>query len=101
MCNRNYDLYRIIIKYSLHNGNTTLGENVRYFMHKNNIAITEWLEKSIHCIKKFKYVKYNFDAECYYVGTTIRELCEARDNGCPQFLECSDILLMIDLLCTN
>ena len=28
------------------------------------------------------YVKNNFDIECYYVGTTVRELCEARDNGC-------------------
>ena len=29
----------------------------------------------------------NFDEESFYVGTTIRELCEARDHCCPQFLE--------------
>ena len=100
--NSNYDLYRTIIKYSLHNGNTTLGENVRYFMHKYNIFFTEWFENINTLYKKIDlYVKNNFDAECYYVGTTVRELCEARDNGCPQFLERSDILRMIDILCTN
>ena len=44
MHNSNYDLYRTIIKYSLHYGNTTLGENVRYFMHKYNIVFTDWFE---------------------------------------------------------
>ena len=32
--NSGYDIYRTIIKNSLHNRNTTLGENVRYFIHK-------------------------------------------------------------------
>ena len=47
------------------------------------------------------YVNNNFDAECYYVGATVRELCEARDNCYPQFFERSDILQIIDMLCTN
>ena len=42
--NSGYDIYRTIIKYSLHNRNTTLGENVRYFMHKYNIVFTDWFE---------------------------------------------------------
>ena len=47
-------------------------------------------------------VKQNFDAESFCVGTTIRELCEARDNCCPQFFERSELLLrMIDMLCTK
>ena len=29
--------------------------------------------------------KIQFDAEFYYVGATVRELCEASDNGCPHF----------------
>ena len=102
MFNSNYDLYRSIIKYSLHNSNTTLGENVRNFMHKYNIVFTEWFENINTLYKKIDiYVKNNFDAECYYVRTTVRELCEARDNGCPQFLDRSDILQTIDMLCTN
>ena len=30
----------------------------------------------------------------------VRELCEARDNCSSQFFERSDILRMIDMLCT-
>ena len=71
-------------KYSLHYCNTTLGENVRYFMHKYNIVFTDWFEYINTLYKKINiYVKNNFDAECYYVRTTVRELCEARDSGCP------------------
>ena len=71
-------------------------------MHKYNIACTDWFE-NINTLYKMidMYVKTNFDAEGYYVGTTVRELCEARDNCCPQFFERSDILRMIDMLCTN
>ena len=42
------------------------------------------------------YAKHNFDTESYYVGTTMRELYEVRDNCCPQFLERSELLRMID-----
>ena len=45
------------------------------------------------------YVKHNFNAESFYVGTTIRELCEARDNFCPQFFERGE--RMIDVLSPN
>ena len=43
------------------------------------------------------YAKHNFDAESFYVGTMIRELCKARDNcnSCPQFFERSELLRMI------
>ena len=73
-------------------------------MHKYNIVYTEWFKNSNTLYKKIEihvYVKNNFNAECYYVGTTIRELCEARDNGCQQFLDRSDTLQMIDMLDTN
>ena len=62
-------------------------------MYNYNIVFTEWSE-NINTLYKMMdiYVKNNFDAECYYVGTTVRELCEARDYGCPQFLVRSDII---------
>ena len=41
------------------------------------------------------YVKHNRDAELFYEGTTIRELCEARDNCCPQFFEQGELLQMM------
>ena len=71
-------------------------------MHKYNMVFTK-LYKYINTLYKKidMYVNNNFDAECYYVGTTVRELCEARDNCYPQFFERSDILLIIDMLCTN
>ena len=47
------------------------------------------------------YVKHNFDAELFYLGTTIRELCEARDNYCPQFFERGELLKIMDVLCTK
>ena len=49
------------------------------------------------------YVKHNFDAESFYVGTTIRELCEARDNCCPRFIDRGELLQIMDELhvCTK
>ena len=32
-------LYNKIVKYSMHNASSTLGENVRYFMHKYNLTL--------------------------------------------------------------
>ena len=88
--------------YYLHNRNTTLGENVRYFMHKYNIVFTDWFENIDILYNKIDmYVKHNFDAESFYVGTTIRELCEARDNCCPQFFDRSELLQILDELCTK
>ena len=47
-------------------------------MHKYNIVFTDWFENiNILHNKIDMYVKHNFDAESFYVGTTIRELCEA------------------------
>ena len=70
-------------------------------MHKYDIVFIEWFENINTLYNKVDiYVKNNFDAECYYVGSMVKELCEARDNGCPQFLDRSDILQMIDMLCT-
>ena len=43
------------------------------------------------------YVKHNFDAEPFFVGTMIGELCESRDNCCSQFFERGELLRMIDV----
>ena len=100
--NSGYDRYKTIIINSLHNRNTTLGENVRYFMHKYDIVFTDWFENINILYNKIDiYVQQNFDAESIYVGNTIRELCEARDNCCSQFFERGELLQMIDVLCTK
>ena len=35
-------LFRRIIRYSMHNSDTTIGENVRYFMYKYKIVYDDW-----------------------------------------------------------
>ena len=91
---------RIIIIYSLHNRNTTFGQNVRCFMYKYNIDFTDWFDNINILFNKIDmYVKHNFDSESFYVGNAIRELCEARDNCCSQFFERDELLQMMDVLC--
>ena len=41
MLNSEYELYNKIVKYSMHNANSTLGENVRYFMYKYNLTLDD------------------------------------------------------------
>ena len=42
MLNSEWELYNKIVKYSMHNANSTLGENVRYFMYENNLTLDDW-----------------------------------------------------------
>ena len=37
-----YPLHQTIMQYSLNNMASTLGKNVRYFMHKYDIIVNEW-----------------------------------------------------------
>ena len=88
-----YDLYRTITKYSLRNRNTILGENKPYFMQKYNTVFIDMFENINILYKKIDmYAKHNFGENFFYVGTTIKQLCEARDNCCPQLFEQSELL---------
>ena len=40
--NRDNVLFSRIIRYSMHNSDTTIGENVRYFMYKYKIIYKDW-----------------------------------------------------------
>ena len=42
MLDSKYELYNTILKYSVHNANSTLGENVRNFMCKYNLSLDDW-----------------------------------------------------------
>ena len=49
--NVEYELYNKIVKYSMHNANSTLGENVRYFMYKYNsicLLVSNTFNSSLH-----------------------------------------------------
>ena len=50
--NSNYALYSNILRLSLQNGNSTMGENVRYLMHKYDI-VNKILT---YCIVKLNYI---------------------------------------------
>ena len=91
--------FRINIVY---NSDTTMGENIRYFMYKYNILYNDWYGNLGNI-----YVKIdtnvrsitNYDNIC--IAGAIRELCEASDSGVPQFVDATQLNSMIDILCTK
>ena len=81
MINGENKLYGSIVKLSLYNNSTTLGENVRYFMYKYKFYDYEWYD-SIHVIfKKIdRYVLSHLDEDVQCDAAAIRELCESLDS---------------------
>ena len=51
LMNSEHILFNNIIKFSLFNMSTTIGENIKYFMYKYNITISDWYN-SFSCIDK-------------------------------------------------
>ena len=45
--NSRYALYSNILRFSLQNDNSTMGENVRYLMHKYDIVNSAWININI------------------------------------------------------
>ena len=95
-------LFSRIIRYSMHNSDTTIGENVRYFMYKYKIVYDDWfndLSNIFNTIDSHIQNTTQLDAVC--LAGAIRELCESRDSGIVQFVDRNQICNMIDLLCTR
>ena len=42
MLNSDYELYNKIVKYFMHNANSTLSEKDRYFKYKYNLTLNDW-----------------------------------------------------------
>ena len=81
MLNSEYELYNKIVKYSMHNANSTLGENVRYFMYKYNLTLDDWNQNINNIYKKVDmYVNNHADRAVECVAIAIRELCDMRDS---------------------
>ena len=75
-----YALYSNMLPFSLQNGNLTLGENVRYRMHKYDIVNSD-CSQNIDILLNYCIVKLslmNINHKC--TGSVIRELCETRDS---------------------
>ena len=95
-------LFRRICRYSIHNSNTTMRENIRYFTYKYNILYDDWFNNLNNIYIKINahiHSMSNNDDVC--TAGAIRELCEARDSGLPQFVNSNQLSSMIDLLCTK
>ena len=77
-----YELYNKIVKYSMHNANSTLGENVRYFMYKYNLRLDDWNQNINNIYKKVDmYVNNRADRVVECVAIAIRELCDIRSDS--------------------
>ena len=100
--NSNYALYSNILRLSLQNGNSTMGENVRYLMHKYGIVNSDWSQNiNILYSKIESYSNRLLNIEHKCTGSVIRELCETRDSCNTQFFERKELLYLIEMLCTN
>ena len=84
------------------NTDSTIGENIRYFIYKYDLLYDDWfrdlnriyvkLDSHVHSIT-------NYDDVC--LADAIWELCEARDSGLTQFVDENQISGMINMLCTK
>ena len=64
----------------MQNGYSTMGENVRYLMHKYGIVNSDWSQniKILNSkIESYSNRSLNIEHKC--TGSVIRELCETRD----------------------
>ena len=102
MLNSECELYNKIVKYCMHNANSTLGENVRYFMYKYNLTLDDWNQNINNIYKKVDmYVNNHADRAVECVAIAIRELCDMRDSDDTQVFSDSELKFMIDMLCTK
>ena len=101
MLNSEYELYNKIVKYSMHNANSTLGENVRYFMYKYNLTLDDWNQNINNIYKKVDmYVNNHVDRAVECVAIAIRELCDMRDSDDTRVFSGCELKFLIDMLCT-
>ena len=95
-------LFSRIIRYSMHNSDITIGENVRYFMYKYKIVYNDWFIDVSHIFNRIdNQIQLITKLDDICVAGAIRELCEARDSGVVQFIYRNQICKMIDMLCTR
>ena len=77
--NSEHSLHSRIALYSLYNGDTTVDENIRYFMYKYKMSYKDWYSHNIN-----KYIDTYVINNCIsslHSGLAIKELYMARDGG--------------------
>ena len=88
LINSQHQLYNQIIKYSLYNCTTIIGENVRYFINKYDISRDDW--NSLINILYYKinlYTTQHNSIDDICVPTSGRELYESRDSEYTNFFD--------------
>ena len=84
----------------MHNSDTTIVKNVRYFMYKCKIVYDDWFNDfSIIFNRIDNQIQNTTQLDDICLAGAIRELCEARDSGFVQFVDRNQICNMIDMLC--
>ena len=79
--NSENQLYTSMIKYSLTNCDSTLGENIRYFMHTYEYDKHQWYGSITSLFNKMDlYITSHTVIEDRCTGMAIRELCGIRDG---------------------
>ena len=94
-------LYGSIVKLSLYNNSTTLGENILYFMYKYKIYDYEWYDSINLIFKKIDrsvFSRLDEDVQCDAVA--IGELCKSRDSCDDLMFDHSELHIFIETLCT-
>ena len=67
-------LFRRIIRYSMHNSDTTIGENVRYFMYKYKIVYDDWFNDLSNIFNRIdNKIKNTIQLDDICLASAIRE----------------------------
>ena len=94
-------LFDRTVKHSLNMSSTTLGENIRYFMFKYGIYMSEWYGPlSVIYGKIQKYILNETSIVNKGTGIAIRDLCNARDSN-VYIMPDTEYIYIIHILCTE
>ena len=84
---------------SIKSERSTMADNYRYFSYKYDIKPSHWYEPFSaidHCIKHYIACKVNHLQDAFF----IRDLCLARDSGELSILSSTEMVQLIEYLCT-
>ena len=81
----------------MHNSDITIGENVTYFMHKYKIVYNDWFNDLSNIYNRTdNQIQLITQLDDICLAGATRELCEARNSGVVQFVDCNQMCNMID-----
>ena len=102
LMNSEHSLFNNIIKFSLFIMATTIGENIKYFMYKYNIDMSDWYNSFSYIDKKIDdYVNRKVDMNIKYMANAIQDLCEMWDLHNFELFDNTEIEQFIQYLCTK